>query len=243
VAAVAGAIYQHIATAHDERVFPMPGERIAIGGRSLHLYCSGSGAVTAVLENGLTASYPTWRLVQHGLETRMRVCSYDRAGLGFSDASPNATEARFVAGDLAALLTKAQIPPPYILVGWSAGGVFVRHYYHEHPGDVVGMVLVDSSHEQQRDRLPSNAHSAAAESALMDQLELCSAITWTGAVRLSGAMADVANRAVLPKDVAAEMLAMLNRTEYCAGIVHESKDFAPTSRVPHPPHSATFPWW
>lgn len=222
---VCGAIYQRAATAQDERAFPMPGRRVDIGARSLHLYCSGAGPLTAILENGLTANYTTWRLVQRGLEDGMRVCSYDRAGMGYSDASPNPTEARYVAADLDVLLAAAKISPPYVLVGWSAGGVFVRRFYQDHQGAVVGMVLVDSSHEQQGLRLPENAQSRNEQKVLMDQLRLCSVIAWTGGVRLSGAMAEISSRTALPPAVATEMLAMLNRTNYCAGVRAEIDGF------------------
>ncbi len=223
---IAGAVYQVVASAADEDAHPMPGKRIDVGGRSLHLYCSGDGATTAVLENGLTANYTTWRLVQRDLQQTMRVCSYDRASMGYSDASTHPTQAEFVASDLRALLTAASVPPPYVLVGWSAGGVFVRRYLRDYPVGVVGMVLVDSSHEQQQARLPATERSRRDEAGLMDQLELCSAIAWTGAVRVSGAMALLTDRLSLPADLAAEMLAMANRSSYCTGVLREIEGFS-----------------
>ncbi len=213
----------------------MPGTRIDIGGRSLHLFCSGAGSTTVVLENGLTANYSTWRLVQHGLEATTRVCSYDRAGLGHSDPSPNPTRAEFVVADLHALLDRAQVAPPYLLVGWSAGGVFVRHFFARYPAEVAGMVLVDSSHEQQAERLPSNDAVRRSEADLRDQLALCSAVAWTGAVRISGAMTRVNATLAVPTDLAGEMLAMLERTEYCAGVWHEIEGFQPDVAATVPP--------
>jgi hypothetical protein len=89
VIVAAGATYQYLATARDLRHFPMPGKRVDIGGRALHLHCTGSGALSVILENGLSATYTTWLPVQRRLAGIAQVCSYDRAGMGFSDASPD----------------------------------------------------------------------------------------------------------------------------------------------------------
>jgi pimeloyl-ACP methyl ester carboxylesterase len=224
VAVVTGVLYQRSATASDEARFPMPGERVDIGGRALHIRCTGEGPVTVVLENGLTANYSTWLLVQPRIAQFARVCSYDRAGMGWSDPSPDPTQAEFVSRDLAQLLGAAGLVPPYLIVGWSAGGVFARRFQREHPDDVAGLVFVDSSHEQQRLRLPKPP-GADLEAAVREQLTLCDRIDWTGAVRLSGAMAAINARLDLPEAVAAELLAMSNRNGYCAGVMHEMEGF------------------
>ena len=97
---VGGAAYQWLASSNDAKRFPMPGERVDIGGRSLHLYCTGNGSTTVLLENGLGGNYAAWRLVQHDLSTFARVCNYDRAGMGWSDPSGRPTQADFVSDDL-----------------------------------------------------------------------------------------------------------------------------------------------
>ena len=94
-----------------------------------------------------------WMRVQHELAPEMRVVVYDRAGIGWSDPPPR--RARTIdeaAGDLRRLLDSAGIQPPYILVGHSAGGVIARRLAAQRPGAVAGMVLIDSSHEQQASR-------------------------------------------------------------------------------------------
>jgi pimeloyl-ACP methyl ester carboxylesterase len=234
LAVAAGAVWQRWATARDTARFPMPGERVDVGGRALHLDCSGAGDVTVVLENGLTANTATWLLVQPGIAEHTRVCSYDRAGMGFSDPSPDPTRAEFVSRDLARLLAAAAIPPPYVLAGWSAGGVFARRFHHDHPGRVVGLVLVDSSHEQQKRRLPTPP-GGDFEATARDQLALCARIAWTGAVRLSGAMAQINAALTLPPDVAATLLAMANRTEYCGGVAREIEGFQGDIVASEPP--------
>jgi pimeloyl-ACP methyl ester carboxylesterase len=234
---VAGATYQWLASSNDAKRFPMPGQRIDIGGRSLHLYCSGDGATTVLLENGLGGNYAAWRLVQTDLSRFVRVCNYDRAGLGWSDPSDRPTQADFVSDDLYALVNAAGLKPPFVLVGWSAGGIFVRRYYHDHPEGVAGIVFVDSSHEQQRQRLdePGNTerHRLEAEA----QLDACRALAWSGAVRASGVMKQMAAPLHMPADLEDEMVALENRTHYCAGVANEMRGFEIDISRPDPPAS------
>jgi pimeloyl-ACP methyl ester carboxylesterase len=125
---------------------PAPGRLIDVGGRKLHLLCSGQGSPTVVLEAGASAFAIDWTLVQQEMARTNRICSYDRAGSGWSEASTAATRAT-VAHDLHTLLETAGEQPPYVLVGASRGGIFVRLYQAEYPEQVVGMVLVDPASE------------------------------------------------------------------------------------------------
>jgi len=126
-------------------------------GRRLNLHCSGHGSPTVILEGGITTALVYWGLVQPAIAADTRVCSYDRAGLGFSDASPRATNADNNNDDLQRLLAAARIAPPYVFVGASAGGLYSRLYIYTHPGQVVGLVLVDSSHEDQDEMFRTTA--------------------------------------------------------------------------------------
>ena len=235
--AAAGATYQWLSSRADSKRFPMPGERVDIGGRSLHLYCSGAGATTVFLENGLGGDYSAWRLVQTGIATFARVCSYDRAGLGWSDPSDRPAHAPNVTADLHRLIVAKNITAPLVLVGWSAGGVFVRDYYATYPEGVIGIVFVESSHEQQRDRLDGPAAAAKALRDSLRSLGLCRALAWSGAVRLSGAMAKIQAPLHLSADVGDEIIAMENRTEYCTGVTRETRDFDAEISRPDPPRS------
>jgi pimeloyl-ACP methyl ester carboxylesterase len=128
---------------------PPPGRLVDIGGRRLHLNCSGQGSPTVVFENGGGAFSIDWALVQPAIAKTARACSYDRARHAWSDPSPIAETPASVARDLHALLAAAGERPPYVLVGHSMGGIYVRIYERRYPGDVAGMVLVDGSHEDQ----------------------------------------------------------------------------------------------
>lgn len=118
-------------------------------GRRMNLYCLGEGSPTVILDAGMGDSTISWALVQPKIAQGTRVCSYDRAGLGFSDGSPRPLTARNVATDLHALLQAANVRPPYVLVGHSIAGMYIRVYADRYPDEVVGMVAVEGSHEDQ----------------------------------------------------------------------------------------------
>jgi pimeloyl-ACP methyl ester carboxylesterase len=125
---------------------PAPGRLVDIGGRRLHLLCSGAGSPTVILEAGASAFAIDWTLVQREIARTNRVCSHDRAGSGWSDSSTATTRAS-VAHDLHTLLEVAGERPPFVLAGASLGGIFVRLYEAEYPDQIVGMVLVDPASE------------------------------------------------------------------------------------------------
>ena len=125
---------------------PAPGRLIDVGGRRLHLLCSGEGSPTVILEAGASSFAIDWTLVQREVARANRTCSYDRAGMGWSDPTTPANRASS-AVDLHTLLEKAGERGPYVLVGASRGGLLVRSYLLEHPDDVVGFVFVDPSTE------------------------------------------------------------------------------------------------
>ena len=128
---------------------PKPvGQLIDIGGRRLHFHCTGDGSPTVIVENGGAAFSFDWELVQQQVAQFTRICTYDRAGYAWSDPGPEFDTFDQAAHDLHLLLTKAGIRAPYVLVGHSLGGMLVRFYQAKYPTDVVGIVLVDSSHEE-----------------------------------------------------------------------------------------------
>ncbi len=120
-------------------------------GRKLNLYCLGAGEPTVVFDAGLTDETSVWGLVQPVIASTTRTCSYDRAGVGFSDPSNRPGSSANIVDDLRRLLAAAAIKPPYVLVGHSYGGMNIKLYAHTYPSEVVGLVFVDPSHEDQAD--------------------------------------------------------------------------------------------
>lgn len=140
---------------------------VDIGGRQPHVVCMGTGSPTVVMEAGLNSLSRTWRVVQPAVAQVTRVCSYDRAGIGTSDPDPRTKAARrtsrTIIEDLEVLLRTAAITGPYVMVGHSLGGAHVRLFASRHPRDVIGMVLVDSSHEDQATRLSATGYTPRPE--------------------------------------------------------------------------------
>lgn len=118
-------------------------------GRRLNLYCVGQGSPTVVFDAGLGGNTASWDTIQPEIGQQTRACAYDRAGLGFSDPATRPGTSANIVDDLHRLLVAAGIKPPYILVGHSYGGMNVRLYADDYPTEVVGMVLVDPSHEDE----------------------------------------------------------------------------------------------
>ncbi|HEY8586843.1 MAG TPA: alpha/beta hydrolase [Rhodanobacter sp.] len=118
-------------------------------GRRMNLYCRGSGSPVVVMDAGMGDSTISWALVQPAIAKVTKACSFDRAGLGFSDAAKRPGTAINSSEDLHALLKAARVDPPYILVTHSMAGMYARVYADSYPDEVVGMVLVEPSHEDQ----------------------------------------------------------------------------------------------
>ncbi|MFL5761255.1 MAG: alpha/beta fold hydrolase [Thermomicrobiales bacterium] len=133
-----------VSSQHADDIISSP---IDIGGRNLFLRCIGSGSPTIILEAGYGDDGTMWAPVQLRVSTFTRVCSYDRANLARSDDAPVPRTAQQVVDDLHALLTKADVKPPYVLVGHSYGALYIRLYASEHPNDIAGLVFVDGWHE------------------------------------------------------------------------------------------------
>ncbi|HYF80537.1 MAG TPA: alpha/beta hydrolase [Symbiobacteriaceae bacterium] len=121
-------------------------EFIELANRKLHYESAGTGAPVIILEAGAGCPSDTWNPIWPELIKLTRVVRYDRAGIGKSDPAPQPRTVADMAADLDALLQSASIQGPYILVGHSLGGLLVRYFAHRHPEEVVGMMLIDSSH-------------------------------------------------------------------------------------------------
>jgi pimeloyl-ACP methyl ester carboxylesterase len=233
LALIAGAIYQAAASASDLKKYPATGKLYDIGEYSLHLTCTGEGSPTVVLEAGSSSPGLTWSSVQMEIEKTTRVCSYDRAGIGYSESARDPLPPQQVASDLHALLKAAEVPGPYILVGHSAGGIYVRTYASQYPSEVVGMVLVDSSHEGENLILPPEWVKLNRTQNTM--MAACRVMSPFGMMRLSH-MFDAAIAGVsMDRQVGAAYLAATYQTRYCRISAEEIAVLAATPYQPDTP--------
>ena len=140
-----GGGYQTVRESIDATAHPMPGQLIDVGGHRLHLYCTGAGSPTVVLEPGLGGASSDMTWIAAAVARDSRVCVYDRAGRGWSDAADGPQDAAQTTADLHTLLNRAHIPGPYVLAGHSFGGLYVLSFAAQYPDQVAGMVLLDST--------------------------------------------------------------------------------------------------
>jgi pimeloyl-ACP methyl ester carboxylesterase len=150
---LAGVVFQFVMTRIDARRYPAPGEMVDVGGYDLHLYCTGEagGAPSVVMDSGLGGTVLDWQLVQPEVAKFARVCTYDRAGMGWSDPGDQPRTSQQIVKELHALLGNAGVVEgPYVLVGHSFGGTNMQVYASHYPDEVAGMVLVDSALEDEK---------------------------------------------------------------------------------------------
>jgi len=137
--------------------YPPPGAIYKVNGYAMHLYCTGAGAPTVIVEAGLGDDFIGWQKVQPEVAKFTRICTYDRAGLGWSDDRPEPHDAKHIAQQLHALLQAAGENGPIVLVGASAGGFYARQFVSDFPQLVAGMVFSDSSVPDQVRDIPGGA--------------------------------------------------------------------------------------
>lgn len=150
-----GGVYEKVQERTNVNKFTMTGELIDIGGFRLHIDCTGTGSPTVVLESGLgDTAFAMKGWIAPSVANHTRVCVYDRAGRGWSDASPYPLDGEQTAAALNTLLLKAGEKGPFVLAGHSAGGAYVLNYSLSYPKDVAGVILLDSMSPYQYEKIP-----------------------------------------------------------------------------------------
>ncbi|XOV81478.1 MAG: alpha/beta fold hydrolase [bacterium] len=228
-----GSGYQWFAASQDSKKYPPPGELYTVNGLQVHLDCRGQGRPAIIMEAGLTFGSTSWGIVHDALAKQTQVCAYDRPGIDWSEQTDQPLSAQAVADRLHALLVQAGIEGPKVLLGMSAGGVFVREYFAKYPDHIAGMVLVDSSHEQQGSRLPA----LGSTSELSSTLALCSWVQPLGLIRALGFMEDMLARYELQPARQQLLRANMNQNHTCAAMLRESEGFNREIFDPQPPRS------
>jgi pimeloyl-ACP methyl ester carboxylesterase len=236
-----GAGFQAYALRRELAAYPPPGQLVDVGGFRLHLYCTGpqsveDGTPTVILESGLGDGGFIWARVQEGVAQTARVCAYDRPGLGWSDFVSQPFDGGEVAENLHKLLVNAGVRGPYVLVGHSMGGLYIREFAWHYPQEVAGLVFVDSVHEQQS-RQSEGGRGGGFGAALDNMLSFCSAIAPTGVFRFFGVGNALIEDTGLPAEVQAAAIASINRNSYCDTIANEMNTSDADTNQSHGPKS------
>ena len=159
-----------------------PHQLIDIGGhRKMNLFCMGQGSQTVIFDSGASDWSVIWALVQPGVAAHARACSYDRAGMGYSDPSDQPRSPVAIVEDLHKLIQAAKIATPVVLVGHSLGGFNMKLYAALYPKDVAGLVLVDPTEERYGARMRA-AVRAKYGAALAAEQELSGLTIWSQVV-------------------------------------------------------------
>jgi pimeloyl-ACP methyl ester carboxylesterase len=203
-----GATYQGVTTAVERRRHPFPGRLVDVGGYQLHLYCTGSGAPTVVLEAPAVGMSAAWGWVQPAVAEVTRTCVYDRAGLGWSEAGGTQFEPEAVPRALHALLGGAGERGPYILAGQGLGAQYAQVFAARYPSDAAALVLVDAPRE-----------TAPGDASTLRLLEASPWLARVGLLRATRVLSVAADG--LPDGPGGALRAFLNRPDHLTRAARE----------------------
>ncbi|HXE79778.1 MAG TPA: alpha/beta hydrolase [Vicinamibacterales bacterium] len=190
--------------------FPPPGRLIDVGTHRLHIHCLGSGTPAVILDAALGGSSLSWTFVHPEVARVTTACAYDRAGFGWSEAGPLPRTARRIVDELDVLVRRAGVPPPYVLVGHSFGGLAMRLFAGLHPERTAGLVLLDPAHpehwadpaEKERVQIERGVRLCrqAAFAARIGVARIISRLVGVGALRPARALAALMSRGALRRE-------------------------------------------
>lgn len=152
VVAAGSTIFNAAALRYYRAIYPAPGRMYVVNGHQMHIDCTGEGSPTIVLDAGSGEDSLVWSKVQPYLSRTTRVCSYDRAGMGWSAPQPGPRDADAIVSQLHALLQQAGVSGPIVLMGHSLAGLYIRAYATRYPEDVAGLIFVDGSSPLQEEQ-------------------------------------------------------------------------------------------
>jgi pimeloyl-ACP methyl ester carboxylesterase len=200
-----GATYQGVATAFERRRFPHPGRLIDVGEHQLHLYCTGSGTPAVVLEAPEATMSAAWALVQASVGRVTRACSYDRAGLGWSEAGDEPFTLDTAASQLHALLAQAGEGGPFVVAGAGLGSALARLYASRYAEETSALVLINA---------PGATVSIRAETPSARFIAVAPWLARTGVLRATRRWSSSVRG--LPEPAAGELRSFLNRPDHLA---------------------------
>ncbi len=229
---VGGRIYQVTSESKDLARFPAPGKLVDVDGHLMHIHCQGQGSPTVVVEQGLQGVSLAWDEINKQIALTTRVCAYDRVGMGYSEPIDHPTRATEVAELLHKLLLGAGIEDDLVLVGWSAGGIYIREFHRLYPKNVEAMLFVASSHEQQTNRLPKPPEGGPDYT-----LRIAKYLAPLGLVRLSGMVKGQVERASVSDELKLQLIAIYHQSHIIEAMFNESEAFTLDIQASQPPAS------
>ncbi len=232
VIVVGGRIYQVTSESKDLARFPAPGKLVDVDGHLMHIHCQGQGSPTVVVEQGLQGVSLAWDEINQQIALMTRVCAYDRVGMGYSEPIDHPTRSSEVAELLHKLLLGAGVEDDLVLVGWSAGGIYIREFHRLYPKNVKAMLFAASSHEQQTNRLPKPP-----EGGPDDTLRIAKYLAPLGLVRLSGMVKGQIERAPVPDELKPQLIAIYHQSHIIEAMFNESEAFTLDIQASQPPDS------
>lgn len=187
LAVVAAASTTYNVVAHDMFVarHPAPGQIYVVHGYKMHLWCTGEGSPTIVLESGAGDDSLVWGKVKPGLSKTTRICSYDRAGTGWSEPQPGPRDSDHIVEQLHDLLQQSGITGPIVLMGHSIAGMHMRGYVTRYPENVKGIVFVDGSTPMQEEHFPAELRAKLTR-LIWTEILVGSSAMELGAMRVAG---------------------------------------------------------
>ncbi|MDT9600264.1 alpha/beta hydrolase [Sphingosinicella rhizophila] len=211
---------------------PAPGRLVDVGGHKLHIACSGSrqaGRPTVVIDSGAGVTSPAYHWLQEGVSDTTRICSYDRAGIGWSETSDQSHDAVSAADQLHMLLERSGEHGPYIIAAHSIAGLYAHVFAARHPDSIAGLVLIDPSHPKQQAAF--NTRLSPDQEDRADRMtRYLGFLAGTGLTRFYHPLFNMKMVASLPTDVKRQIEGLSHRADSYRSTYQEARAFDQSAR-------------